>query len=222
MTHQVWDKSFFDSDTSEVVFTGSKQECRDYIKARASWSLHRYFIAPVAPPQVQVRKRSGISGDRAYRIQVKLRQRLLDTISNCIHFHTTAEYLSAQVGAVFGNPDLKRAPRYVSSYLRGVWDTKREDIQQHHLVWLLYCDGSLLTSEQVDELTLKEHTAMWTAFCTTWRKIPTLQEFIAKLLPSDYKSPWSRINSELSRHVWKDAQGNPLVDKPYDSRFLRD
>jgi hypothetical protein len=152
--------------------------------------------------------KSGISGARAYRIQEKLKVRLLDIISMGISFKMTHEDITDRIrGQVMGD-EYHRAPRYVRSYIQGVWETKREEINHYHLVWMLWCGGKLMTHKEVDSLTEQE------------KCFHKYQREGTGQFPRNYQSPWSRINGALSRHVWKDAEGKPLVDKPYGREFL--
>ena len=41
-------------------------------------------------------------------------------------------------------------PAYVRGYLQAIVDTKRDEIYQRDMVWLLSVDGNLLTSKEVD------------------------------------------------------------------------
>lgn len=157
------------------------------------------------------RKRSGISGARASRIAAELKKRLLDIIFQGIHFKQTHDFISQRIIAgVLDTPEWRKAPGYVCSYLQGVSDTKRDEIYHYHLAWLLSVDGSLLTSKQVNALTRMEKEY--------GQSLPDGSRIYST--DPGYKSPWSRVDSSLSRHVWKDANGNPLADKPYDAKFL--
>ena len=146
------------------------------------------------------RKRSGISGDRAYRIQKKYAEKIKDIYSRAVSYksphETTSELLSSEV---WRSPELKKAPSYVRSYLQGMNDCKFDEIYRHHLAWMLSLDGKLMTRKQVDEQAALE------------------KEMALDRNPS-YRSPWQRIDSDSSRHVWLDSKGNPLPDKPYDAR----
>ncbi len=110
-------------------------------------------------------------------------------------------------------------PAYVRGYLQAIVDTKRDEIYQRDMVWLLSCDGELLTSKEVDEKTRLEWKEQERKF--SFREGAPEREW----MPADYKSPWSRINSDLSRHCWM-SYPNPrtgertiLRDKPYDAKF---
>lgn len=139
----------------------------------------------------------GMTHARAYKLQSKLRLRLLDIFSSARSFCSTSEEISERTRKVFEeNPKM---PAYVRGYLQAIVDTKRDEIYQRDMVWLLSVDGNLLTSKEVDALGEKEG--------------------------SPYKSPWSRINSDLSRHCWmsdpdpRTGERTILRDKPYDAKF---
>src|SRR5271167_4030125 len=111
---------------------------------------------------VDKRKRSGISGDRAYRIKQKLVQRLKDIVSNGMHFKLTHDEVCEQVRErVMGDSDWQKAPAYVHTYIQGVWDTKRDEMYRYHITWVLSLDGKLVSSEEVDELTKKEFAELY-------------------------------------------------------------
>lgn len=184
------------------------------------------------------RKKSGISGNRAYKIQCKLVERVADIYSCARMFYYTHEQIREQVSKMYDCSDWKRAPTYVNSYVQGYMQARRDDMWQHQFVWLLSCDGKLMTSKEVDVLTEKEKEDKCSAFIAmceesvrlyakvggSCRHPPTREEYMrdfSKHQPSDYKSPWQRVNGELSRHVWKDSAGNPLRDKPCDEKFRR-
>ena len=147
----------------------------------------------------------GLSSARSYRIQKAGKDRLSYIWLNAITFYYTWENIGKQVQEVMSSPDMMKAPAHVHAYLRGYWDAKRESIWNEHTMWMLWCesasppkgDGKLMTSREVDDLTKLEAV-----------KTP------------GYNSPWSRINSDLSRHVWLDRRtGLPLLDKSLDQKF---
>jgi hypothetical protein len=72
-------------------------------------------------------------------------------------------------------------------------------------MWVLSVDGKLMTSKQVDELTRTENDANR----ATPNTFPT----------KEYRSPWSRVDSEKSQHVWIGKDGAPMYDKPFSRRF---
>lgn len=152
----------------------------------------------------------GISADRAYKLQEKLTARIKDLMSQARHFHYTNEDISANMLAhVRLSHEWRKAPRYVHTYCDGVYRTLRDDIYRNHLVWMLSLDGVLRSSKEVDALTLTEK-GMYTSSGDGWSLV----------LNKEYKSPWSRIDNDLSRHVWRSVAGTVLLDKPFDARFL--
>lgn len=139
----------------------------------------------------------GISGERAFRIQQRAVSRLADSYSLAWHFKSTWKELTDRNRAITQSPDVLRCPARVRSYLSGYEEARRADIYCNKLVWMLSCDNRLLTSKQVDALTAHE-------------KAQGLDK------APDYKSPWSRIDTDRSVHVWKDTiTGEPLRDRPY-------
>ncbi len=145
---------------------------------------------------------SGISADRAYKIRSRLKSRLADIISSGVSFHSTIDTITDNVRKmVWEDKDLKRCPERVRSYLRGYYDAKWDEMWNKHFVWLLWCDGQLMTNKEVDALTDKERREG------------------ANPRDPNYKSPWSRIDSDKSRHVWKGKDGEPLRDKPIDQKW---
>lgn len=144
----------------------------------------------------KTKKRSGISADRAYRIKEKLRARIVDIYNTARVFHHTHEaILESMKRDVWDAPELARAPSWVRSMLH---ETQRclGDENWRLLTWMLSVDGALLTSKEVDALTAKEKA-----------------EGLDKA--KDYRSPWSRVDSERSRHVWTGKDGSPIRDRPY-------
>ncbi len=139
----------------------------------------------------------GISGERAFRIQERAVSLLGDSFSQAWACKSTWKDLTDRNRAIYQSPEVLKAPERVRSYLRGYEKARHDDIYRTKLIWLLWCDDRLLTSTEVDALTEYEKA----------RGLPTLP---------NYKSPWSRIDSDKSRHVWKDTKtGKPLPDRPY-------
>lgn len=148
------------------------------------------------PMTTQTKKRSGISSKRAFDLQSMIENRLKSIISAAIDFKSTNETITENICKdIFESEEWKRLPEYRRAYVRGYYAALREEIYRHHIVWMLSCDGNLMLSKEVDALTKAEGFD---------RNKPT---------------PWSRIDSNLSRHVWKDANGLPLKDKSFDARF---
>ncbi len=147
------------------------------------------------------KKRSGLSHDRAFQLQTELKSRLLDIISESICFSSPHGTICDKVHErVFAEAERRRAPARVLAYLRGVYDTRLDDLYRYHLVWVMWVDGSLLTSAEMralSDLELKLDTS----------KSP------------DYRSPWARCDSDKSVHVWKNSKGEILRDRPF---FLKE
>lgn len=146
------------------------------------------------------RKRSGISGNRAYKLKSRLVSRIADIYANAVHFKLTHDEISQKVREIMNDVDYKRLPTHAKEYIQGYWQAKRDEVYRYHITWVLSLDGNLLTSKEVDSITM-------------------LEKSLNLSVSPDYKSPWSRINGDLSRHVWKDANGAPLRDKSFDVRF---
>ena len=140
-----------------------------------------------------------MSLDRALAIKSILASYLKDVYSSAIHFKMPHEKLLERKQLfVLNDPLYRKAPRWVHAYLNGMEDIMRDNIYRYHLVWLMSVDGKLLTRKEMDELYKQE------------------KAIADKHKPNDdYKSPWARVNSELSNHYWKDDNGNPLRDKPF-------
>ena len=152
------------------------------------------------------RKRSGISSDRAYRIQRKMISKVADIYSTHVHFHTTYEDCSEALRvSVLSSAELALCPERVRAYIDGYCEAMRDQVWRRNVMWVLSCDGKLMTSKEVDELTRVEEAAN----SATPNTFPT----------KEYRSPWSRIDSDLSRHVWKSAEGLPMYDKPFTRKF---
>jgi hypothetical protein len=150
--------------------------------------------------------RSGISSDRAYRIQRKMESHLWDIYSQTVMFQRTHEQMSLQVSQqVYSSSNLQKAPAYVHSFLQGMLEVMRSNIYREHLVWALSIDGKLMTSKEVDQLTAQEKKE---------------QDLCGIPFNWEYKSPWSRVDGDKCRHVWKKADGTPAYDRPYDGKFL--
>lgn len=144
------------------------------------------------------KKRSGMHGSTAYNWQVKLLSRVQDIYSTAMLFHQTHEHILKRLKEeVYEHPAWSKVPAYVQTYIAGWIKCKADSIYAHHLDWCLSVDGKLLTRKEVDALTNKESQ--------DW----ALSE------ESSYRSPRARCDTELSRHVWVDKQGNVLKDRPY-------
>lgn len=139
----------------------------------------------------------GISLDRSLRIRETLSTCVFNVYSTAIRcHHTHDQLLNARTELVFKHSDYKKAPNWVRSYLQGMEKVLMANIWNQHLVWMLSVDGELLTSKEVSLLTEKEKGM-------SLSKEP------------GYRDPWMRVDGDLSRHCWKDRQGNILRDKPF-------
>lgn len=143
------------------------------------------------------RKRSGISVDRTYRIQTKIMARVKDIYSRAIFYNLTYESISDELAKVYNDPQLKLTPAYVKHHIFGYCEAKREEIYHHHVQWMLWLDGKLVTSEEVNSITKSEK--------------PISSD-------RDYRTPWQRVDNEKSRHVWL-KNGVPQLDRPLDRKF---
>ena len=156
------------------------------------------------------RKRSGISSDRAYRIQRAMISRVSDIYSSHVHFHTTYEDVAEELrSTVHNSQELALCPERVRAYIDGYCEALRNNIWNTKVMWVLSVDGKLMTSKQVDELT-RTARAENDANRATPNTFPT----------KEYRSPWSRVDVEKSQHVWIGKDGAPMYDKPFSHRFL--
>jgi hypothetical protein len=179
----------------------------------------------------------GISISRSLDLQGRLTGRAADIFSQAVTFKLTSEDISQMVAQrLQGSPEWKRTPQWVHSYVQGYMKARRDNLYTTHLEWLLWLDGRLVTSKSVAQITKDERTAKFTSLVQmceesvllyqkqggSCRTPPTLEEFDRdpdRFFPSDYMSPWRRVDADKSRHVWKDAEGNPLPDKPFDRKW---
>jgi hypothetical protein len=153
------------------------------------------------------KKRSGISSARAYRIQSQALNKLGDIYGRAVHFKLTHDEISDEVCKVLSWVESKKCPYHVRAFLLGYWQARRDEMYRHHITWLLGLDGELLTSKEVDARTEEEKRLGYASPDTNWDHC-------------NYRSPWSRIDGDKSRHVWMDKPGGvPLRDKPFDLRF---
>jgi hypothetical protein len=144
--------------------------------------------------------RSGISIDRALRLREKLKLRAGDIFSRAIMFKWSHEDIQEETIKLHASNEWKRSPGWVQSYLRGYIDARRDNIYRDNLMWVLSLDDKLVTSREVDTAT-KDEQELGITKCTS------------------YRTPWQRVDGEKSRHVWKDSEGQPMLDKPYDAKW---
>lgn len=148
---------------------------------------------------------------RNYRTQRNLIVRILAIYQNAIHFKLTHDDIAEQMNEkVFNSKEAKTLPRHMIEFLHGYYEAKREEMYKHHIHWMLYCDGKLMTSKEVHELAQKE------VFLAKNKNL----QIDTKSSGDEYISPWGRIKGDLCRHVWADANNVPILNKPYDRKFL--
>lgn len=143
---------------------------------------------------------SGISLDYSLRLQKTLTDRAADIMSRAYSFKLTHEEISESVVQLRQSREWKRAPHWVKSYIEGYLHARRDEIYRHHMAWMLSLNGKLVSSKMVDTTTKDE-----------------VELGIHKNI--GYQTPWARVDGEKSRHVWKDADGQPMLDKPYDQKW---
>lgn len=139
--------------------------------------------------------------DRQRITQRILLLRLQNIYCLAIQLKLTSEHISDQVcKMVFHSAEAKTITKSQLEYLHGYHEAKRHEIYQHCLIWMLHLDGELMTSHVVHALAQYEES---TAFGRP-----------------NHISPWNRVNMDLCRHVWRDNKGNPILNKPFDAKFL--
>jgi hypothetical protein len=114
-------------------------------------------------------------------------------------FRMTSDKIAELTREVFTSELYLRAPEYAKGYVHGFHEAKRDELYHGRIRWMLWLDGHLVTSKQVDERTKAE---------------------VGLAGHTGYRSPWARIDSDRSRHVWTDEKGNLLPDHPFDLRFI--
>lgn len=141
----------------------------------------------------------GLSADRAYKLQCDMKSRLLDIIGMAISCKMTHSDICDRVRKdVMSEAARRGAPQHVISYIRGIYDTRMDDMYRYHIVWTMYVDGKLRTSQEVR------------AMCDREAKLKKSKSL-------DYKSPYARVDSDKSVHVWTDSKGTVLYDRPFNS-----
>ena len=140
---------------------------------------------------------SGMHANQAYNWERRFMSIAKDVYNSAILFHWSHKRLLENLEQrLYSLPAWKKAPRYARAYVTGWMLCRADHIWEHQTVWVMSVDGQLLTGKEIDALTTKE-------------KQEGLDCRVA------YRSPWGRIESEKSCHVWRDAAGNPMRDKPY-------
>lgn len=162
---------------------------------------------------IVARKRSGMTGARTFRLQAKLKVRVQEILSTTVALKLTWDDQYDRLNKeVFHTPEWKKVPQYVRSYIDGYIDCWRAQMYRDHIKWMLSLDGLLLTNTDIDAITRQEvrDGGMWES-TTRWIDITS----------KDYRSPWSRIDGDKSRHVWLDKPGGlPLSRKPLDRKWV--
>jgi hypothetical protein len=188
--------------TKPFVYAGASVEDIIASEAPTSPMLPQDITEPASPsPRFDPpRKRSGITLDRALTIQHKMQVRVADIYEAAIVMYMTSEQISERVREVFADKTYDKAPTWVISYVQGYSAARKDAIYRYHLVWVMWLDGRLCTRGEVDQATEEELEA-------------------GEDRSPHYRSPWQRIESDKSRHVWKDKNDQPLYDMPYDGKW---
>jgi hypothetical protein len=152
--------------------------------------------------------------DRQYKTQRALLMRLQSIYCAAIQLKQTADHISDQTcKLVFHSQEAKTITRSQLEYLHGYNEAKRHDLYQNHLIWMMWVDSKLMSSKDISRL--EKNEAMMFQIAVNGIVLNT-----GNKPDIDYISPWRRVNGDLCRHVWKDANGNPLPNKPFDAKFL--
>lgn len=134
---------------------------------------------------------------RSWALCSKFIEIVNDINSSARSFHLTHDKILERLNErLYSHPQWNKVPEHVRSYVRGYMRAKHDDYYKYHLVWCMYIDGELLTS---DEVKLKDRA----------------EKARALHIDPNYKSPWARCENEKSRHVWKGQNGVALKDKPF-------
>lgn len=145
-----------------------------------------------------MKKRNGITIERAVKLKSTYLLRLQDLFSAHIFYRSTHQTIIKAINeSIFEQLKFKRAPRWLVEYLRGYRDARLDSIQREHVVWMNDVDGRLMTTKEVDQLTSSEAAS-------------------GVALADNYKSPWQRACNGQGQFVWLDkATGLPMINKPY-------
>lgn len=154
-----------------------------------------------AKPEDESAKPKGrVYGDAAAQRVRTFVSRLNDIYCSARNFKLTHEDIAERVQErVYENPEFKRLGNYERGRIFGYHECLRDKLWLE-LAWLVSIDGQLMTKEEEKALYAQE-----------------LAE--GKDQQPGYRSPISRVDGELSRHVWVDKGGNPLRDCPFDRKF---
>lgn len=144
----------------------------------------------------------GIKIKTAISIQHRFKQIIRSIFAEGARSYSTLDDMLDQVSSrVYNTEEFKHCPNWVSTYLQGYKESKVDEVVDNS-VWLMMCDGELRTKNEIDALTKTE------------------SESLNNQYNKNYKSPWSRVNGDKSRHCWIDRKtGQPLRDKPIDRKW---
>lgn len=135
------------------------------------------------------------------RLQSGLKERVNYVFDSAIRNHHTWQKINVDLLAIYSSEAWAKVSENTREYFRGYIDARRHDIDHNHTVWIKSLGGHLVTTREIERLTGYELT-------------------LSRSKHIDYRSPWQRVNNDLSRFVWKDADGKPLLDKPLEAKFL--
>jgi hypothetical protein len=142
----------------------------------------------------------GISLRSAIDIQNRFKSLVSDIAADAMRNHLTHEDIAEKLDRlVYSSLSWRKAPGHVRSWLRGYMAGQQEYLASH-LVWVMSCDGDLLTANQVRDRAEHERVSHID-------KVP------------GYVSPWMRVARDKCRFVWTRG-GAPLLDKPYERKFV--
>jgi hypothetical protein len=130
-----------------------------------------------------------------YKATERAKARMAEVFTMVETLYLTHDELTRRLLAI----DISKLPKHAHEYLRGYCDARRE-AHQRMITWVKWLDGRLVTSDAINILTQLE---------------------AKKKQPATYRSPWQRVNGDLSRHVWIGRDGQPLLSKPYVCRKPR-
>jgi hypothetical protein len=147
----------------------------------------------------------GIKVKIAVSIQHRFRSIIRGIFLEGARHHSTLDDMLDQVASkVYNEEEWKRSPAWVKAFLQGYLESKKDEVVDN-AVWMMSLDGQLLTKEEIDAQTKTESESL----------NPTMN--------TRYRSPWSRVDGNKGRHVWRDIKtGQPLRDKPIDKKWIND
>jgi hypothetical protein len=98
------------------------------------------------------RGKSGISADYAYKLRERYYRKLQEIVSTVRHFKQTNEDLIEKVVSMRGEQSYKCMPAHAKAYIEGYYRAMRDSITNHDIMWVLSCDGKLMTNKEVNLL----------------------------------------------------------------------